>query len=85
VYLHPLCLRILQSAHSSDGTPLGPRLEGRILQVDEITQTDEMRRRYKAFAHLPLNCEFSLVELDLSSVVSPDVLGHFASMRPTAR
>ena len=83
MYLHPLCLRILQSAHSSDGTPLGSTLKGRILQVDEITQTDEMRRRYKAFAHLPLNCEFSLVELDLSDVVSTEVLGHFASKWPS--
>ena len=38
-----------------------------------------MRRRYKPFAHLPLSCEYTLVELDMSELVSAATLLEFSS------
>ena len=45
----------------------------------------EMRRRYKAFAHLPLSCEYTLVELDMAQLVSPATMQEFASKQTCMR
>jgi hypothetical protein len=100
VYLHPLDMRILQRDCLAARRPLPSRVEGRIVQVDEITQSEacrplcvviararrrltlhcrqEMRRRYKPFAHLPLSCEYALVELDMAELVASATLHEFA-------
>ena len=43
----------------------------------------DTRRRFKALAHLPLGCEFALVELDLAPLVSAATLREFRGTATT--
>jgi hypothetical protein len=36
-----------------------------VLEVESLTQSADMRRRYKFLSHLPLTASFTLCELDL--------------------
>eukprot|EP00951_Prasinocladus_malaysianus_P002193 scaffold15585_cov50-Prasinocladus_malaysianus.AAC.1 len=78
-FLHPLnfFLRMM--------FPLGrysnfPRtLESRVLEVENMIQSDAMRRKLKYLQHLPLSASFQFLELDLSSILSSSALKPFES------
>jgi len=77
LFLHPLCSKILLSEFGSyDTVPLS--LEGTILELEELTQTEKTRKRYKALSHLPLTSIFQFVEIDLSEIASPKTLKIFS-------
>jgi len=79
IYLHPVNVRMLREEFGSY-VNFPQAIEGKIVEVEEISQSDESRRRHKALEHLPLSCEFVLVELDLShaGLFSKRTLGLFA-------
>ena len=53
---------------------------GPVLELEELSVTEETRKRFRHMGHLPLSTEFSIAELDLSKVLSPECLAHFAGM-----
>lgn len=70
VFLHPVNHRMLSTEYDDNFDLAIRRLEGTILQVDEYTMDESLRRRYRFLDHLPDGCAFMFVELDLSQVVS---------------
>lgn len=78
-YLSPLDIRILKAAfgeYSGFPTTVLPRVE-RVSTGHTVD--DELRRRAKYLAHLPLGCEVRFLECDWTGVVVPDVLSPFTA------
>ncbi|XP_075159449.1 E3 ubiquitin-protein ligase RNF10 [Haematobia irritans] len=64
VFLHPLNVKMLQAAYGSlSGAP--PILEARILQKEQYSMDEDQRRKFTCLGHLPLTCQFSVVEIEL--------------------
>ncbi|XP_015893892.3 uncharacterized protein LOC107427986 isoform X1 [Ziziphus jujuba] len=73
IILHPLNLRcLLQHYGSHDMLP--HRINGKILQLDTVTQSEAMRRRYRYLSHFSLTTTFQLCEIDLSELLPPEAL-----------
>ncbi|RYR54224.1 hypothetical protein Ahy_A06g029485 isoform C [Arachis hypogaea] len=53
------------------------RITGKILQMETVTQSEAMRRRYKFLSHFPLTTTFQLCEIDLSEMLPPEALAPF--------
>ncbi|XP_042501141.1 RING finger protein 10 isoform X2 [Macadamia integrifolia] len=74
--LHPLNLKCL--LHYYGGYDLLPsRISGKILQLENVTQSEAMRRRYRYLSHFSLTTTFQLCEIDLSEMLPPDALSPF--------
>ncbi|KAL6960360.1 hypothetical protein U1Q18_038125 [Sarracenia purpurea var. burkii] len=74
--LHPLNLKcLLHHYGSSDLLP--HRVSGKILQMETVTQSEAMRRRYRFLSHFSLATSFQLCEIDLSELLPPDALSPF--------
>ncbi|KAJ4959644.1 hypothetical protein NE237_019554 [Protea cynaroides] len=74
--LHPLNLKCL--LHYYGGYDLLPsRISGKILQLETVTQSEAMRRRYRYLSHFSLTTAFQLCEIDLSEILPPDALSPF--------
>ena len=54
-------------------------LSAPVIEVEELIQSEETRKRLKFLRHLPLSAEFQLVEVDLSGVLPPEALAPFAA------
>jgi len=55
-------------------------ISARILQIDEGSVTESLRKRCKYLSTLPINCPFKVVELDLKSpLVSEEALDNFTA------
>jgi hypothetical protein len=67
--------------HSSQEHVCGlpAQVSGAVFDVEVCTVTPEQRKRYPFIRHLPLDCEFSLVEIDMKSSLSSAVYDHFRS------
>ncbi|KAG6621766.1 hypothetical protein I3843_03G001700 [Carya illinoinensis] len=74
--LHPLNMRCLIH-HYGSYDMLPPRISGRILQLETVTQSEAIRRRYRYLSHFSLTTTFQLCEIDLSEILSPDALHPF--------
>jgi hypothetical protein len=48
------------------------------VEVEELSQSEDSRRRLKFARHLPLSGPFRLVELDLAPLLPPSALAPFA-------
>ena len=73
VYLNPFSTRILcQNYGSLENCP--PVIQAEVLQMDWVSMSDAWRKRFKYLQHLPLTCEFRLIEIDFqkSHLVSPE-------------
>lgn len=71
--LHPLNTKcLLQHYGSYDMLP--PRISGKILQLETVTQTDAMRRRYRYLSHFSLTTTFHLCEIEMSELLPSDAL-----------
>eukprot|EP00741_Cyanophora_paradoxa_P022645 tig00021493_g21870.t1 len=77
LFLHPLCVKMLLHEYGSYAAFPGA-LEGSLLELERVTMSEELRRRHKYLAHLPLAADFTLCELDLATAVSPATLRAFA-------
>ncbi|KAH7577126.1 hypothetical protein JRO89_XS01G0209200 [Xanthoceras sorbifolium] len=74
--LHPLNMKCLLHHYGSYDT-LPHRIIGRILQLETVTQSEAMRRRYRYLSHFSLTTSFQLCEIDLSEILPPDALVPF--------
>jgi hypothetical protein len=75
-FLHPFNVRCLLAQYGQ--IELCPTsLAAPIVGVEELTQSESTRKRYRHLSHLPLRTQFRLMELDLTSILAPRVLERF--------
>lgn len=68
IYLHPLNVKMLQACYGT--LDLGPLLiEAQIVQMEQHSMDEEHRRKFTCLGHLPLTCQFSVVEVELQPPV----------------
>jgi len=78
IFMHPLNFRCLyKELGSFDKLPL--TVEGTVLQMEEVTQNEKMRKRRKMIiGHLPLSTQFQFCEIEMSNFVSSKTLALFS-------
>ncbi|KAL2092475.1 hypothetical protein ACEWY4_012273 [Coilia grayii] len=78
MFLHPVNVRCLLREYGSlEASP--PAITATVVEVEGHTVTEEVRRRHRYLAHLPLTCEFSICELALQPpFLSKETLDSFA-------
>ncbi|XP_070760023.1 E3 ubiquitin-protein ligase RNF10 isoform X3 [Enoplosus armatus] len=78
MFLHPVNVRCLLREYGSlEASP--DSITATVVEIVGHTVTEEIRRRHRYLAHLPLTCEFSICELALQPpVVSKETLDTFA-------
>ncbi|CAB4275519.1 unnamed protein product [Prunus armeniaca] len=76
IIIHPLNMKCLLHHYGSHDM-LPHRISGRILQLETVTQTEAMRRRYRYLSHFSLTTILQFCEIDLSELLSPDALSPF--------
>ncbi|RWS07275.1 RING finger protein 10-like isoform X2 [Dinothrombium tinctorium] len=65
IYLNSLNVRMLCHEYGAlDKCP--PEIKAKIIEMEWATMNDERRKRHRYMQHLPLTCEFRIVELDFS-------------------
>eukprot|EP00268_Persea_americana_P064187 TRINITY_DN8418_c0_g1_i1.p1 TRINITY_DN8418_c0_g1~~TRINITY_DN8418_c0_g1_i1.p1 ORF type:complete len:812 (+),score=163.75 TRINITY_DN8418_c0_g1_i1:269-2437(+) len=74
--LHPLNMKCLLNYYGSYDL-LPSRIGGEILQMETVTQSEAMRRRYRFLSHFSLTTTFQLCEIDLSDILPPEALSPF--------
>lgn len=76
VYLHPLDIRILKHEFGSyDQFPL--QLQVQVINVQESTLDEDLRKKCKYLGHLPLACDVTFLEINVKDIVSSDTLQTF--------
>lgn len=71
IYLHPLNVKMLQACYGT--LDMAPALiKAQILQREHHSMDEEHRRKFTCLGHLPLTCQFSVVEVELQP---PVILG----------
>ncbi|KAI8060504.1 hypothetical protein BC940DRAFT_311958 [Gongronella butleri] len=76
IYLHPLDTRILK--HEYGDYQFFPKdLHVKCAAVEETTVTEDVRKRFKFLAHLPLACDVTFIEVDVVPLVSKATLTQF--------
>ncbi|XP_034483514.1 RING finger protein 10 [Drosophila innubila] len=64
IYLHPLNVKMLQACYGT--LDLAPVLiKAPIIQKDHHSMDEEHRRKFTCLGHLPLTCQFAVVEVEL--------------------
>ncbi|KAL5477138.1 hypothetical protein EMCRGX_G023887 [Ephydatia muelleri] len=64
LYLHPVNAKCMIRQYGS--LENGPEeIEAQLVQMDQMSMTEEIRRRFRYLNHLPITCEFALCELAL--------------------
>ncbi|XP_029960654.1 E3 ubiquitin-protein ligase RNF10 [Salarias fasciatus] len=78
MFLHPVNVRCLLREYSSlDSSP--DSITATVVEIVGHTVTEDIRRRHRYLAHLPLTCEFSICELALQPpILSKETLDTFA-------
>ncbi|XP_038869295.1 RING finger protein 10 [Salvelinus namaycush] len=78
MFLHPVNVRCLQREYGSlEASP--HTITATVVEIEGQTITEEIRRRHRYLAHLPLTCEFSICELALQPpTLSKETLDSFA-------
>lgn len=79
IYLNPFSTKILSEEYGSlENCPL--EIRAKILQMDWISMNEWYRKRFKYLEHLPLTCEFRLIEIDFenSNLVKANIFATFA-------
>ncbi|XP_066327556.1 uncharacterized protein [Miscanthus floridulus] len=74
--LHPLNMRCLLN-HFGGSDMLPPRITAKILELETVTQSEAIRKRYRFLGHFSLTTTFQFCEIDLSDIVSPSSLAPF--------
>ncbi|KAM7464809.1 hypothetical protein LguiB_012371 [Lonicera macranthoides] len=74
--LHPLNMKCLLH-HYGSYENLPHRICGKILQLETVTQSEAMRRRYRYLSHFSLTTTFQLCEIDLYESLPPGALSPF--------
>ncbi|KAK4798333.1 hypothetical protein SAY86_030659 [Trapa natans] len=76
IILHPLSMKCLLH-HYGSYDMLPHRINGRILEMETVTQTEAVRRRYRYLSHFSLTTTFQLCEIELSDLLPSDSLRPF--------
>ncbi|XP_060893547.1 RING finger protein 10 isoform X2 [Labrus mixtus] len=78
MFLHPLNVRCLLREYGSlEASP--DSITASVVEIVGHTVTEDIRRRHRYLAHLPLTCEFSICELALQPpILSKETLDTFA-------
>uniref|UniRef100_A0A668AIW2 E3 ubiquitin-protein ligase RNF10 n=1 Tax=Myripristis murdjan TaxID=586833 RepID=A0A668AIW2_9TELE len=78
MFLHPVNVRCLLREYGSlEASP--DSITATVVEIEGQTVTEEIRRRHRYLAHLPLTCEFSICELALQPpILSKETLDTFA-------
>jgi len=66
--LHPLNMKCLLN-HFGCSDMLPPRVTGKILELETITQSEATRKRYRFLSHFSLTTTFQFCEIDLSDML----------------
>ncbi|RLN07314.1 RING finger protein 10 [Panicum miliaceum] len=74
--LHPLNMRCLLN-HFGGSDMLPPRITGKFLELETVTQSEAIRKRYRFLSHFSLTTTFQFCEIDLSDIVPPSSLAPF--------
>nr|XP_040245379.1 RING finger protein 10 isoform X2 [Aegilops tauschii subsp. strangulata] len=74
--LHPLNMKCLLN-HFGNSDMLPPRVTGKILELETITQSEASRKRYRFLSHFSLTTTFQFCEIDLSDMLPPASLAPF--------
>ncbi|KAI3463149.1 hypothetical protein Pfo_019812 [Paulownia fortunei] len=74
--LHPLSMKCLLH-HYGSYERLPNRIAGKILQLETVTQSEAMRRRYRFLSHFSLTTTFQLCEIDLADGLPAESLSPF--------
>ncbi|CAN0297145.1 unnamed protein product, partial [Ectocarpus sp. 12 AP-2014] len=75
-FLHPLDMRQLLD-DAERGLPLPPRIDAKVLEVETVKLTPELRKRLPFLGHLPIHCDISFLEVDMSDFVSDETSRKF--------
>ncbi|CAN0146473.1 unnamed protein product [Ectocarpus sp. 12 AP-2014] len=75
-FLHPLDMRQLLD-DAERGLPLPSRIDAKVLEVETVKLTPELRKRLPFLGHLPIHCDISFVEVDMSDLVSDETSRKF--------
>ncbi|GJM85105.1 hypothetical protein PR202_ga01527 [Eleusine coracana subsp. coracana] len=76
IILHPLNMRCLLD-HFGGSDMLPPRISGKILELETVTQSETTRKRYRFLSHFSLTTTFQFCEIDLSDMLPPSSLAPF--------
>ena len=77
IYLHPLNVKMLQSCYGSLADA-PTTITAHIIQKEQHSMDEDHRRKFTCLGHLPLTCQFAVVEIDLQPpYVSEDILKVF--------
>ncbi|KAF7721286.1 hypothetical protein EC973_004962 [Apophysomyces ossiformis] len=76
IYLQPLDIKILKHEFGSyEAFP--SHLQAIITGVEETAFTEDLRKRHRYLSHVPLTCDVTFIEIDLSGIVSKETLEFF--------
>ncbi|XP_004526763.1 RING finger protein 10 [Ceratitis capitata] len=77
IFLHPLNVKMLQECYGDlEHAPLA--ISARVLQKEYHSMDEDHRRIFTCLGHLPLTCQFAVIEVDLQPpYVSDDILKLF--------
>eukprot|EP00752_Nemacystus_decipiens_P008402 g7512.t1 len=75
-FLHPLNMRQLLD-DSEKGLPLPERVDAKVLEVETVKLTPELRRRLPFLSHLPIHCDVSFLEVDMAGLVTEETTHKF--------
>ncbi|CAI9111646.1 OLC1v1011929C1 [Oldenlandia corymbosa var. corymbosa] len=73
IILHPLNMKCLLN-HYGSYDRLPNRITGKILQLESVTQSEAMRKRYRYLSHFSLTATFQFCEIDLTEVLPAGAL-----------
>ncbi|XP_040376685.1 RING finger protein 10 isoform X2 [Oryza brachyantha] len=74
--LHPLNMKCLIN-HYGSSDMLPPRIHGKILELETVTQSETTRKRYRYLSHFSLTTTFQFCEIDLGDMLPPSSLAPF--------
>ncbi|KAH6781843.1 hypothetical protein C2S52_001363 [Perilla frutescens var. hirtella] len=74
--LHPFNMKCFLH-HYGSYEKLPSRICGKILQLETVTQSEAVRRRYRFLSHLSLTTTFQLCEIDLGNILPSESLSPF--------
>lgn len=77
LYLHNVNMRMLQAMYGNiENSP--PIITGKVLQMQNCSMTEDLRRRLKFLQHLPVSCQFEVAEIKMNnSLISNEILDRF--------
>lgn len=54
-------------------------IRGQVVEVEELIQTEDTKRRIKVLSHVPMNASIKICELDITTIVPEDIVAMFAN------